>query len=103
MNEQVNDCCKAIIFEARKMRQNREISVLDMFRLKLMTRPMFHDKFHELSEALLEEAQEEAPDIFSSPGEDQPYGAIDWEKLGEFIQKIMPVILEFVMALLRGI
>lgn len=85
----------AILEAAKEARDRGDISTRDYRRLR-MFKLLFPRRFNALAEASLEVYVEEAPIIAA----DGTVSEIDFDKLLEFIRELMPIILEFIKALM---
>lgn len=88
-----DQCCDAIIEAAKQAVERGDISKAEYRRMR-MFRMLFPRRFHALAEAALEVYVEEAP-VIGDPAQE-----IDWDALLEFIRELMPIILEFIKALM---
>lgn len=89
-------CCDAIIEAAKEARDAGDITAKEYRRMRLF-RMLFPRRFHALAEAALEQYIEEAPVIAA----DGTINEIDWDALLEFLRELMPLILEFIEALMN--
>lgn len=99
-SEQVGNLRGVFIAECEKARKERKIGVLEMIRCKRVWRnwdkPCPDDPDVTVGEAVADEISMQlvANAMVASPEE------INWDAIAEFLQKILPLILEFIKMLL---
>lgn len=94
IKKNTDQCCDAIIEAAKEAVERGDITRQEYRRMRIF-RMVFPRRFHALAEAALEVYVEEAPVIANDPAQE-----IDWDALLEFIRELMPIILEFIKALM---
>lgn len=97
-DKHIRECKQAILEAVRKKRDAGEMTWADSVRVRtaFAVRPKQMATYCE--DVLLAEAIEAVPAAFVMSGD--VVGEIDWDKLADFIERILPVVLEFIKQLL---
>jgi hypothetical protein len=77
---------KALIAAAEKSVKDKELSRLDLFRLRVAT----------MNKATLEKMHQACAEQVLADGQAQSYGAIDWSKLLAAFKEFLPILLELI-------
>lgn len=77
---------KTLLASAEAAVKAKELSRLDLFRLRIAT----------MNKATLEKMHQACAEQVLADGQAQSYGAIDWTKLIAFIKEMIPIILELI-------
>ena len=77
---------KSLIAAAEKAVKDKELSRLDLFRLRVAT----------MNKATLEKMHQACAEQVLADGQAQSYGAIDWSKLLAAFKEFLPILLELI-------
>lgn len=77
---------KALIASAEQAVKDKELSRLDLFRLRVAT----------MNKATLEKMHQACAEQVLADGKAASYGAIDWSKLITILKEVLPIILELI-------
>jgi hypothetical protein len=77
---------KALLSSAEQAVKDKELSRLDLFRLRVAT----------MNKNTLEKMHQACAEQVLSDGKAASYGAIDWSKLVTILKEVLPIILELI-------
>lgn len=100
----MSDFRKAIRTASVSAYKRGDLGLTDLLRIGWVSRmPGFKKQWEEFEEGIAATIRE-VPEIFPSSGDASPIGPsgeIDWDALAAFLERILPVILEFIKGLLN--